>query len=165
MRTDWRLAHFLQAQSDYALFKRLDDPQVPICHRLHYLQMTTEKMAKGFLTPPGGPRPERVHNAFVRFVRLVQRTPALRRVCDCKPDQMEAYVNSLLPIAAAVEDLVPVGDQDRPNPEYPWQAGANIFVPVSHAFSDFDPKTNPKMRKLLVFIEKCFQLISEESTL
>jgi hypothetical protein len=123
MPTDWRTSHFLQAQSDYVLFKRLDDPQVPFCHRLHYLQMTTEKMAKGFLTPPGGPRPPRVHDAFVRFIHLVRRTPALRRVCDCGPGQVAAYVDSLLPVAAEIENLAPVGDIDRPNPEYPWEAG------------------------------------------
>lgn len=54
MANDWRGAYFQQAKSDYSLLlliKEIND--VPLCQKLHYLQMTTEKMSKGFLTPVG----------------------------------------------------------------------------------------------------------------
>jgi hypothetical protein len=45
----WRDAFFVQAWSDYAVFEIMDDNNYPRCHVLHYLQMTTEKLAKGYL--------------------------------------------------------------------------------------------------------------------
>ena len=70
MAMDWRTAYFQQARSDYDMLLRLlKEENVPECQRLHYLQMATEKLAKGFLTQPGGPRYPKVHDAFVRFVK------------------------------------------------------------------------------------------------
>jgi len=73
---DWRTAFLLQARSDHAAFRLLldaarNDPAL-LCQCLHYLQMTTEKLAKGFLTPPNGPRPPAVHHAFTRFVQTAR---------------------------------------------------------------------------------------------
>ena len=43
----WSEAFILQARSDYAIFKSLGgSPDTPECHRLHYLQMATEKLTK-----------------------------------------------------------------------------------------------------------------------
>jgi len=68
----------------------------------------------------------------------------------------------LLPLARRVEELAPVGDRDKPNPEYPWQettlAGTTIIAPVDFDFRDLDFK-NPKMIKLLDLIDRCFQII------
>ena len=70
MARDWRSAYFQQAHSDYRLFQKIAiQEDVPLCHKLHYLQMTTEKMAKGFLTPKGAGEYKRSHNAFGAFVR------------------------------------------------------------------------------------------------
>lgn len=55
MPLDWRAAYFQQAKSDYEmLLKLMSEEGTPACQSLHYLQMTTEKLAKGFLTQPGG---------------------------------------------------------------------------------------------------------------
>ena len=55
MALDWRTAYFQQAKSDYEmLLKLLSEEDIPPCQSLHYLQMTTEKLAKGLLTRPGG---------------------------------------------------------------------------------------------------------------
>ena len=77
---DWRTAYLEQAKSDYAMLLKLNQEEAPLCHRLHYLQMTTEKMAKGFLTPKGGARYPKTHNALVvNFVKLAEKRP------DCSP--------------------------------------------------------------------------------
>ena len=109
MPLDWRSAYFQQALSDYDVFKLLNTQEnnVPFCHRLHYLQMTTEKLAKGFLSPSDGTAPARVHYAFARFLQTVKGTPKLRRICACGPSQIKAYVDSLLPVAKNIEDLAP----------------------------------------------------------
>ena len=47
----WSDAFLRQAVSDYQMFKRLSDKRsdAAICHRLQFLQMATEKLAKSFL--------------------------------------------------------------------------------------------------------------------
>lgn len=53
MAKDWRSAYFQQAKSDFQLFEKIvGQADVPLCQKLHYLQMATEKMSKGFLTKP-----------------------------------------------------------------------------------------------------------------
>ncbi len=51
---DWRTANLTQARSDFEMLQTLSRQQAPPCHQLHYLQMSTEKLAKGFSTPPMG---------------------------------------------------------------------------------------------------------------
>lgn len=82
---DWRTAYFMQARSDYEIFKRLvvqDD--IPLCQLLHYLQMASEKFAKGFLTAPGGEPYPKTHNAFQLFVKVCRDRPEIRRLLDTK---------------------------------------------------------------------------------
>lgn len=152
MAADWRTAYFQQAKSDYGmLLKLLKEDNVPLCHSLHYLQMTTEKLAKGFRTPPGGPRPAKVHDAFTNFVKKYARLdPNLQRACGfTNVAQYSKYLEGLRDLAQKVEDLSPEGD-DHPNPEYPWEQGGLIFVPMAYPFSDLDlRRQSPKMVKLL----------------
>jgi hypothetical protein len=67
-------------------------------------------------------------------------------------------VNSLLPLARRIEELAPAGDQDAPNPEYPWEVNGEVKVPVQESFPEID-FTSPQMLKLLRFIQLCFELI------
>lgn len=115
--------------------------------------MTTEKLAKAFLTPPGGRYPN-THDAFVRIVRGRQD---YRTACGFnQATQFQAYVDSLLPLAQAVENLSPDGG-DHPNPEYPWASNGIVIVPVEHPFPDLNLQS-PKMLKLLKFIDICLTL-------
>lgn len=163
MAEDWRAAFLLQARSDYAVLRLLldaarNDPTL-LCQCLHYLQMTTEKLAKGFLTEPGGPRPPTVHRAFTRFVQTSRGNDRLRRGCgSTSARQFTAYLNSLLPLASAIEDLAPSGDRDRPNPEYQWEENGAVTAPAEFVFVGLDFK-NPKMIKMLQFIENCFRIV------
>ena len=121
--------------------------------------MATEKLAKGFLTPPNGPRPPAVHRAFSRFVQTARGNDRLRRECGSNsPRQFAAYLNSLMPLSSAIEDLAPAGDRDRPNPEYPWEENGAVIAPAEFAFTALDFK-NPKMIKMLQFIENCFRTL------
>ena len=82
MATDWRSAYFTQAEADYTLFRKLaKQEEVPLCQKLHFLQMATEKMAKGFLTPPGRGQYKNTHNAFVDFTRTAVANKSLRDLC------------------------------------------------------------------------------------
>lgn len=83
MPMDWRTAYFEQAQSDYKmLLKLVADDDVPLSDCLHYLQMATEKMAKGFHTKTGEGPHERTHDAFAAFVKNYARLNTnLKRAC------------------------------------------------------------------------------------
>lgn len=76
----WRTAYFVQAQSDYRVFREFRRrADIEICHKLHYLQMATEKLAKAFLSPHTGGAPPRVHTALARFLRMTMGRPEIRR--------------------------------------------------------------------------------------
>ena len=159
MPLDWRTAYLRQARADYAMFRLLlqSGEEIALCQKLHYLQMTTEKLAKGFLTPPNGPQYPKTHDAFVRFVRIARGRPEIRQACRFQQaSQYFAYIDSLEPIAAAIESLSPEGD-DHPNPEYPWIAGSQVYSPLDHTFPDLR-LANPRMIKMLEFIEACFSI-------
>jgi hypothetical protein len=136
---DWRTAYLEQAAADYETFRELVKIGSPFCHQLHYLQMTTEKLAKGFLTSPGGPRYPKVHKAFVRFVIIAQSRFEFRRASRFKDtSQFRAY-------------------EEHPNPEYPWEIRGVIQAPLIYPFPDLNLK-NPQMMKLLQFIEDCLAM-------
>jgi hypothetical protein len=157
MPHDWRSATLLQARSDYDMLRRLlGDEDVPICQTLHCLQMTTEKLAKGFLTRSGQRYPN-THDAFAKFVRVAKGLPEFRIACGFhQADQFRRYMESLQPLAQAVENLSPDGG-DHPNPEYPWESSGTIIAPMEHSFAGFSLQS-PAMLKLLTFIETCFKL-------
>jgi hypothetical protein len=158
MPTDWRTALLDQARSDYELLQLLIRENVPLCHQLHYLQMTTEKLAKGFSTLPGGPQPPKVHRAFVTLLRSAKGNRQLRQACNCGPGQIEAYIASLLPLARLIEDLAPANANDGPNPEYPWREPAGVVAPAVYSFPSLQLKSRG-MINMLRFLERCFQIV------
>ena len=157
MPEQWRTAFLAQARSEYALFQQLrNDKSVAPCHKLHLLQMATEKLAKAFGTPPGQ-RPPRTHKAFVNFVQTAAANPRVRRASHfAQRGQFAAYANSLLPLAQSIEDLSPEGD-DHPNPEYPWEQNGQVVSPLEHDWRGLSLQSVP-MLKLLQFLDDCFLL-------
>ena len=70
--------YLVQARSDWQIFQLLDSRTDPLCHRLHYLQMVTEKVAKAyFWRDPSAANLG--HAAFGRFLRAIATN---RRVAD-----------------------------------------------------------------------------------
>jgi len=68
-----------------------------------------------------------------------------------------AYLSGLLEKAKQVEDLSPQGD-DHPNPEYPWKTSVGIESPLTYRFDELQFH-NPKMIKLLRFIDACIDSV------
>jgi hypothetical protein len=156
----WRTAYWKQARSDLAVFDAID--RYPLCQRLHYLQMATEKLAKAYLSPTDGGKPRRTHKAFVRFLQICRTDRRIRKACNMARDQFRAHVNSLLDTAGRIEDLAPVGEVERPNPEYPWQENGRsgpIIAPVDYPFlrHQLDQHT---MVKLLGLVRRCMVTVN-----
>ncbi len=142
------------------LLSLLTDEDAPLCQQLHYLQMTTQKLAKGLLTPPGGERYPNTHDAFVKFVSVAKGRREIWSACGFRQaEPFFAYVNSLRPLAQAVKYLSPAGG-DHPNPEYPWKESGAIVSPLEYAFRDF----NLRGAKMLKFIEDCSTVVQAEAT-
>ncbi len=160
---DWRRAYFIQATSDYkVLLLMLRSEDVNLCHKLHYLQMATEKMAKGFLTRQNGSMFPKTHDALVGFMRQARLNAALQGICGIGDKKSYiAYIQALSPLAQTIEDLSPEGTPHA-NPEYPWEVGGKIEIPSEFDFPSIN-LSEIKMQKMLIFLSCCFKLIERES--
>lgn len=151
----WRTSFLAQARSDFDMLSILLDKElnkrqrISDCHKLHYLQMCAEKLAKGFSTDEKT-KPRPVHNALVRFIQTSKSNKGLMKTCGYKDVKyFQEYLKSLIEIAEKVEDLVPIGKGERLNPEYPWQdaSSGTIFIPAKCNYRDHDSRLdfkNPK---------------------
>jgi hypothetical protein len=148
----WTKGLLKQAQSDYEMYGKLSDPSVPICHRLHYLQMACEKLAKAFSRKKNTHPPKR-HTALVSFLQHSKQRNIYEALGYANnPLAYSAYIDSLMDIALKIENLAPAGGgkDGKVNPEYPWKdAVGNIQVPVDYPYVEFSPQDFSKMHTLL----------------
>ncbi len=138
---NWKEAYLRQAESDYHMFEYFNKNGKPLCQQLHYLQMTTEKLAKSFLCNVHNAPPKKTHFVLTKFMRQSVGIPHIRKAMGFKQHNHAAYlayITSLLDIAQKVENLAPVGGNlDKLNPEYPWtDSSGNVVAPVDFDFAD-----------------------------
>lgn len=144
-----------QACSDHATFRLLNGQDQPICHRLHFLQMCAEKLAKayffGTLTPPDLGS----HAVIVKFLRAIASGSDIRPACGFDQRRtFETYVFSLLPAADALERLAPALAGDGPNTEYPWPRTNPVIAPINYEFDIWRRLQTNKGRMFLQFLEQ-----------
>src|ERR1700733_11626935 len=98
---NWHDAFLRQARSDESVRRRLNDSTTEYSHRLHYLQMVTEKLAKAFqASPTDTEAPTASHIAFVRFLQTLKGRPDIREQLGYKDRKVfQAFINSLLDLA------------------------------------------------------------------
>lgn len=158
----WREAFLRQARSEHQLLRRLNDPEVEYSHRLHYLQMVAEKLAKGFQCDPDAKDPPpTTHNAFVRLLQTFKGRPDLRKQLGYTDASVfRAFIDSLLGLAAQIERLAPSLAGTQPNPEYPWvDSSGDVIAPVDFEFPLFDPR-DPKMIKMERLLDALVRIAS-----
>ena len=139
--------YLTQARSDFHALRALKgaDP----CHQIHYLQMATEKLAKAYFWRVGKPLKKR-HDFFVKFLRAARKRGDIGRILGIKPTaNWEAYVDSVLPVTLAVEQMAPSEAGDGPNAEYPWPHEAPEQAPATFAFPVWDEIAAPHGQKFL----------------
>jgi hypothetical protein len=102
----------------------------PVCHSLHYLQMSTEKLAKAyFKTLP------KKHLGLVKLLTaLPTNAKAVAPLGFASLADLDTWVTSVAAVGDAVEKLAPACAGVGPNPEYPWPPGAETTAPVDHPF-------------------------------
>lgn len=127
-----------QSRSDFTVY-RLHLQNAEECHRLHYLQMACEKIAKAYrLRNPVTFSFEDLysHVVFSKFIIIFLKPTPVKgryRTQEAKRRQMERYARAL---AVEIEKLAPAVDRDQTpqNAEYPWIVGETIFVPCRHSY-------------------------------
>lgn len=150
---NWKEAYFEQAKSDCEMYRFLNKNKRPLCHRLHYLQMATEKLAKSYLCSSKG-NPPKTHYAFVYFLKFTKKRPDIREQFGYgnNYNAYASYIDSLINLAEKIEKLAPIGGNfDRINPEYPWKdnISGEIICPCTYYFSDFSRDELSKIQMLL----------------
>lgn len=147
----WKDGFLRQAKSDYEVYCTLGQSKVALCHRLHYLQMASEKLAKSFMCQ-GAQRPSKLtHYVLLRFLQLTRSQKNVSRLLNTKHSVYCSQINSLLDVAKRVENLAPAGgDFGKLNPEYPWEdVSGTVQTPVEYAYSEFSPTDLAKLQTLI----------------
>ncbi len=161
---DRQRLYFDQAKSDYDMFLFLEG--MAVCHRLHYLQMCTEKLGKAYFYARK-PLPGRVHTGFVKFLRDLSTKKGIWKVLGFgRQEDFESYIKSKQDLARQVENLAPTKTcaGDGPNPEYPWPPPPKdpIQAPVHYRFAIWDELENTgKGQNLQDLIKRIFQIFPD----
>jgi hypothetical protein len=141
-----------QARSDYEIYQRLKGQDV--CHRLHYLQMSTEKLSKVWfwrlMTPPGGGH--RTFEPFLRGLDTSGRTDFHRMFGYRLVRRFDSQRPFIFRLASQIQDLAP--GPTNPNPEYPWPRILPAHGPLAHSFPEWQTWiATTTGRRLKYFVE------------
>lgn len=144
-------AYHAQAVSDFQVFERmlqLDDEEIAECHPLHYLQMSTEKLAKAILLELNvqGFDPFD-HVAFSMLPQNLRQKGIAKRLGYAEFKPYLHFLRRITALCKEIERLCPaIGDASvggrqswSPNTEYPWfgrsESGEKGWlVPALHDF-------------------------------
>jgi hypothetical protein len=159
---DWREAFLKQARSDFQMMEQLAKSGAEACHRLHYLQMATEKLARGWGASPGSPEPPPMtHIALVRLLQQIKGMPWVCRKLGYDDHRVfSSFVKSLFGVAGKVQGLVPSeAGYDQPNPEYPWRnRGTNtVYSPCDFEFEEFNPR-DVRLKRLVQLVRDLLRI-------
>ena len=125
-----------QARSDYAIYKTLVDRD--ICHRLHYLQMSTEKLGKAYFWRNGS-FPGFGHHKFEPFLRALEHRPDFHKLFGLNDERrFEHLKSSIFRLAMNLQLLAPAHGNSGPNPEYPWPPLSPSTGPLMHSFTEWE---------------------------
>ncbi len=156
---DWGRAFAKQASADFQTWERLQcDAEVPKCHKLHFLQMACEKLAKAHLCATPGTDPHQIqtsHKCFAKSFLLIARDLYVRRGEHLK--KLDRLAKPMKRLARQIELLAPsVDDGGRctDNCEYPWElANDKLRVPAEYTFPNLSSLTDLEGRLLLKIVK------------
>ena len=153
---------YRQARADFGTFLRLEhDGEIPTCHRLHYLQMACEKLAKAYQFRSRRPneqdllsRHAQIEHALPLIVREVYRraSPASKNLGRLLI-KLEHLARQLDLLSPSVDD----GGRRPDNCEYPWESGDMVVIPAEYEFPSMqllhgDPAGRTLLNKILPIV-------------
>ena len=142
--------YLVQARSDWQIYRLLKSQ--PVCHRLHYFQMCSEKLAKAFFWKNAGAG-NLGHAAFVKFVRaLATRRKVAAKLGFIDMASFGEWIKDVSDLAYELERLAPALAEEGPNPEYPWPRANPEHAPVEHDFEAWHRLQTPSGHHLSIMI-------------
>jgi len=126
-------AFLAQAASEFRIFEILlqqDRAQVPACHPGHFLQMSTEKLAKAALQRAGHD-PGYTHEAFSLLRHHLKRRDVARALGYPNFTTFRDFLDRSARLFHQIEALHPDVPKNSggPNVEYPWES-RNVSLEV-----------------------------------
>lgn len=159
---EWADAFARQARSDMAVCELL----LPInklerCHKLHYLQMACEKIAKAYRLRDMGmtiEETESSHKAFSKFIEGHFKSPSVKRQYAGRKELLRNTERFARSLAEDIEKLAPAIDREATpqNAEYPWEDSGKIICPCDHDFSRLSRLDTPEGENFLDIVKVDF---------
>lgn len=137
---EWARAFARQSDADFKTWEYLRDKQeVPLCHRLLFLQMACEKLCKAHLIVVGSD-PDKIQSSHAY---IAKQLPSIVKQLTARMEGNLKGGRRLLQaahqIASEIEVLNPAVDRNGQRPdncEYPWEDhGHIIHSPLDWTFS------------------------------
>ena len=146
---DWSRAFAAQALADFDAFDALrGKPRLPICQRLHFLQMACEKLAKARLCDAGS-NPEDLQSSHAYIAKnlpiVLQQELFLSSGDVTRFRWLLGKCNALAREIELLSPAVKDAGRRRANCEYPWLDAATdrVLVPAQYAFPNLSLITDP----------------------
>ncbi|MDM8563369.1 hypothetical protein QUF54_08450, partial [Candidatus Marithioploca araucensis] len=138
-----------QALSDLEAREILVSGNAEKCHRLHFLQMASEKVCKAYLTMANGHEKVRKIHAYVaRNLPIIARQFYTTINDDNEISRWE--ISEIRRIAREIEVLAPAcneSDIREDNSEYPWQDGkGEVQIPCEYNFPNINDRSRTMIR-------------------
>ncbi len=146
-------AYARQSQSDFKIYQEvLQD--VEECHRLHFLQMACEKIAKAYRLRDTPNFPEEnlySHVFFSRFILSLLTSPQIKDRYRSRDAKLKQMVRDGQRLARQIEKLAPAVDREQTpaNVEYPWVEGNSVFTPCSYKYGNLSLLTQQNAHEFL----------------
>ncbi len=157
--TEQQRLFLVQARSNFAVFELFrGNANWPVCHGLHYLQMSSELLGKAYAWRHS--RPGKTHRALVSFLQRLSHDRRAQQELGFEGQNANwmQVIRKSIPLAQRVEDLAPSLDRDGPNPEYPWPSAFPTVTPVEHEFDLWTDLNTPAGRQFLTLLSRLFQV-------
>jgi hypothetical protein len=156
---DWQRAFARQALADLDTWDRLQhSPDLPQCHKLHFLQMACEKLAKAHLleTVRDPYAIQRKHGYVAKTLPLIATDQFARRTGK-RPKRYDFLLRQIRHLAREIDLLSPAvhGDRRRPeNCEYPWERDGTLCIPADYTFPNLSLLAEPVGRTILKIVHE-----------
>lgn len=137
---EWGRAYARQAKADFDTWNELRGAkQIPQCHRLQFLQMACEKLAKAHLCKAGSdPYALRASHAYIAKALPIIARQQFAAATGKYPINRHGILIQIGHLARQIELLSPAVDENRKRPdncEYPWEDNdGNLHIPAEHTF-------------------------------
>jgi hypothetical protein len=162
-RAVWASAFAAQSRSDWQVYDLLSaELEIPSCHKLHYLQMACEKIAKAYRCRDTSANLEELlkrHVGFAKFIGSFLASPSVTEAYKGRDAQLREVSRLTRALAREIEKLAPAVDRtgSPENSEYPWETGGDVVSPCHYNYPRLSLLTSAGGRTLLKLVSKAIQ--------